>query len=122
MVEWNKIGADKSEAEIELYDYQNDPLETKNIAASNDEIVNSLRAKLEIQQAPKPQWKPGKSSTKKEVERETLFKRRDFDEDGFLTLDEFMRGQPDPEQATSRFPKFDGNNDGVLSREEFVGN
>lgn len=49
-----------------------------------------------------------------------MFDRRDIDHDGQLTLDEFLRDQPDPDIAPARFLKFDKNKDDVLSREEFV--
>lgn len=46
LVEWKKPGAPADTAEIELYDYEVDPLETKNLAAEQPEIVNQLRAIL----------------------------------------------------------------------------
>jgi hypothetical protein len=43
LVEWKKAGADPETAEIELYDYETDPLETKNLAADKPEVVSQLR-------------------------------------------------------------------------------
>lgn len=46
LVEWKKIGAASETAELELYDYEADPGERKNIAASQPKIVAELRAIL----------------------------------------------------------------------------
>ncbi len=46
MVEWKVPGDSPSTADIELYDYQNDPLETKNIASTSSVIVAELRELL----------------------------------------------------------------------------
>lgn len=43
LVEWKKPGDDPSTAELELYDYQTDPLERKNHASEKVEVVNELR-------------------------------------------------------------------------------
>ncbi len=53
-------------------------------------------------------------------DRAKMFQSRDRDNDGQLTREEFLRGQPDPDEAPKRFPRFDTNGDGVLSREEFI--
>lgn len=55
LVEWKEFGAASSTAEYELYDYQEDPLETKNIAAEQPQIVAELAAKLALHPAAKPQ-------------------------------------------------------------------
>ncbi len=57
MVEWKVPGDPASSAEIELYDYQDDPLETKNIASTSPAIVAELREKLAEQGEAKKQWK-----------------------------------------------------------------
>lgn len=54
MVEWKPIGGLAEEAEFELYDYQTDPLETRNLAASQPEVLARLRAIL----ARHPEAKP----------------------------------------------------------------
>lgn len=46
LVEWKKPGAAPESAEIELYDYAADPLETRNLATEQPDVVNRLRAIL----------------------------------------------------------------------------
>jgi iduronate 2-sulfatase len=46
MIEWKVPGTDASGADFELYDYASDPLETRNLAASQPEVVAQLRAIL----------------------------------------------------------------------------
>lgn len=46
LVEWKQPGASSDSAELELYDYQADPDETKNLAAEQPEVVAKLRAIL----------------------------------------------------------------------------
>lgn len=46
LVEWKKIGAAPETAEFELYDYVADATETKNLAASQPEVVAKLRQTL----------------------------------------------------------------------------
>lgn len=46
LVEWKKPGASADTAEFELYDYETDPLETKNLATSQPAIVAQLRSIL----------------------------------------------------------------------------
>ncbi len=53
LVEWKRFGADTSTAEYELYDYQADPLETKNIASEQPDIVARLAAILAAHPAAK---------------------------------------------------------------------
>ena len=43
LVEWKKPGADSKTAEFELYDYEMDPLESKNHAAAKPGVVEELR-------------------------------------------------------------------------------
>jgi iduronate 2-sulfatase len=127
LVEWKKIGEPADTAALELYDYVADPDETKNLAADKPEVVAQLRALLARQPEAKPQIRPAaaKSATKPAAakpkqDRAAMFARRDKNGDGQLTREEFLIGQPDPDEAPKRFPLFDVNKDGVLSREEFI--
>jgi len=54
LVEWRAIGAPPETAEWELYDYEVDPHETKNLAADQPEVVEQLRSILETHPQPKP--------------------------------------------------------------------
>lgn len=54
LVEWKRPGAPADTAEIELYDYESDPLETRNFATDEPEVVGKLRAIL----ARHPEAKP----------------------------------------------------------------
>ncbi|MGY8770279.1 MAG: iduronate-2-sulfatase, partial [Pirellulales bacterium] len=46
MVEWKRAGAPESKTQVELYDYKEDTLEKKNIAASNPEVLSRMKAIL----------------------------------------------------------------------------
>jgi iduronate 2-sulfatase len=54
-VEWKRPGADAGSAILELYDYEADPAETKNLAAEQPDVVAKLRAILANQPEAKPQ-------------------------------------------------------------------
>lgn len=58
---------------------------------------------------------------KKAPDPEKIFKRKDANGDGMLTLDEFKTGLKDKplEMAEKRFGKMDSNGDGKLSLDEF---
>ncbi len=48
LVEWKKPGAAAETAEIELYDYESDPVETRNIAGERPDVVERMRATLAV--------------------------------------------------------------------------
>jgi len=132
MVEWKAPEDSADTAEFELYDYQTDPLETVNIAASQPAVLKDMQAILATHPQPRPQQKAEqtdngskKKSTetttkKKPLDRVAMFRKRDKDNDGVLSPEEFLSGQPDPEEAPKRFPRFDKDGDGVLNETEFV--
>lgn len=125
LVEWKKPGAAVSTAEYELYDYLEDPGETKNFASTQPEMVKTLAALLHQMPEAKPQVKaaaaadaPKRPAAKQD--RAEMFARRDSDKDGKLTKEEFLSQQPDPKDAPARFTRLDRDGDGVLTKEEFV--
>jgi iduronate 2-sulfatase len=121
LVEWKKPDAAPDTADLELYDYQSDPLETKNLAEAQPEIVAKLRAMLAKQPEAKPQISNAKpAAAKPKTNRAALFEKKDSNHDGHLTREEFLNNQPDPDAAPKRFKRFDRNQDGILSREEFI--
>jgi iduronate 2-sulfatase len=119
-VEWKRAGAPADTAEFELYDYQDDPAETKNLAADHTKILNRMRAILASQPEAKPQIAKPDSGSKPKTDRSALFARKDANNDGKLTREEFLAGQPDPDKAPARFIRFDADKDGILTRDEFI--
>ena len=118
LVEWKAPGASADTADIELYDYTADPLETKNIAAENPAVVARLRAILtEKFPEAKPQWR---SPATPKTDRTAMFAQRDKNKDGQLTREEFLANQPDPDKAPARFIQFDADKNGTISAEEFI--
>jgi iduronate 2-sulfatase len=69
LVEWKKPGAAPATAELELYDYVTDPLEKKNLAAEQPEVVGRLRALLAAQPEAKPQVAPGPATDAKKKKK-----------------------------------------------------
>ncbi|MCB1275484.1 sulfatase-like hydrolase/transferase [Prosthecobacter sp.] len=125
LVEWKKPGDPADSAILELYDYEADPAETKNLASSQPEVVAELRKLLATHPEAKPQIsnkpEPKKEASKKpKVDRNVAFDKRDTNKDGKLTMEEFLINQPDPDDAPKRFPLFDKDGNGTLSREEYV--
>ena len=55
LVEWKKPGTPADTAELELYGYQTDPAETKNLVGEQPNVVAKLRALLAAQPEAKPQ-------------------------------------------------------------------
>lgn len=54
LVEWKRIDQPTDAAEYELYDYETDPLETKNLAAELPEVVEELKETLASYPQPVP--------------------------------------------------------------------
>jgi iduronate 2-sulfatase len=130
LVEWKKPGTSSESADLELYDYERDPEETKNLASAQPEIVAKLRSILGQHPEAKPQIRDAAGGGKKaanssgtkrtSTDRAALFARKDKNGDGKLTKEEFLANQPDPDEAPKRWTKFDANNDGFLTKDEFV--
>jgi iduronate 2-sulfatase len=118
LVEWKRPGETADTAELELYDYQDDPTETKNLAVDHADVVQRLRGILATQPEAKPQIAKPNSSSK--TDRAALFARKDTNNDGKLTREEFLDGQADPAKAPARFIRFDADKDGLLTRDEFI--
>ena len=60
LVEWKKPGMPPETAEFELYDYEKDPLETKNLASMEPGVVKKLQALLAAQPEAKAQIRSSK--------------------------------------------------------------
>lgn len=63
LVEWRKIGAPEESAEWELYDYEADPLEQRNLVTDLPAVAAELRQMLTAHPTPKPQIRPAATNT-----------------------------------------------------------
>jgi hypothetical protein len=64
--------------------------------------------------------KGGKHKQKGTATPEEVFKKKDKDGDGMLTLQEIAGKKKDSPKAEKRFAKLDKNSDGKISREELM--
>lgn len=125
----------------QLYNIPNDIGEEHDVAAAHPDVVKALAAKaIAWQKALPPSpardevaktglpvdtpkrakanagGKPGKAP----LDRPLIFKQKDINHDGVMSLEEYLNKFPDEAEGRRRFPTFDTNHDGVLSEEEFV--
>lgn len=117
---------------IELYDELNDPAETKNLAKQPEHsaVIAQLSKHLPPPAVfPIPVAKRGSSSTASsstatpsatDAERSAGFDKKDKNQDGKLTLEEFAAGQKDMDLAKTRFSRRDQGSKGYLTKEEYI--
>jgi N-acetylgalactosamine-6-sulfatase len=123
----------------QLYDIPNDSGEQHNVAAEHPDVTRDLTAQaltwqrsLPPSQArdqvaptglplePRVRRTTEATPAKPATDRGAIFKAKDTDGDGKLTIEEYLHRFPDEAEGRRRFPTFDTNQDGVLSLEEFV--
>ncbi len=135
-----KLFANHNGSSAQLYDIPKDISEEHDVAAGHPDVVKELTAKALAWQKtlppskaretaaatgkpvdmPRKQAAKGKSQGKTAPDRFAMFKAKDTNHDGKLTLEEYLHKFPDEAEGRRRFPTFDTNKDGVLSEEEFV--
>jgi iduronate 2-sulfatase len=118
-------------AATELYDLKQHAVETRSVAEQHPEVVKRLSAYL----PPLAPWnqtgaadtgsvasEAGKSGAARPAgDRKELFGRKDQDQDGTLSLEEFLANLADKDAAKKRFEKWDTDRNGRLTEAEFVG-
>ena len=133
--EW-KLFVAHDGSHAQLFNIPKDISEEHDVAAAHPEIVQSLTSKAlawakslpaspvrdKATQTGLPQdgSNPKPMSKKAALERVEMFKKKDANHDGKLTLEEYLDRFPDQAEGRRRFPTFDSNHDGILSEEEFV--
>ncbi len=121
----------------ELYDMERDPFEESNQALQHPDTVARLKGVTLEWQASLPEspldaeagaqpvkWPKAYDPAEKYLDRNLIFQRSDADQDGRMSREEYLLnfGPPGAErrkEGEARFPVFDKNQDGWLSRDEF---
>lgn len=136
-----KLFLDHQGGAAQLYRIPDDPGELNDLAGKEPEIVKQLSEKalawvktlppsaardkaittgLPVDSRGKPASKAPANPAKPTTDRKTIFKTKDSNHDGSLTLEEYLHRFPDETEGRRRFPGFDTNGDGTLTEEEFV--
>jgi arylsulfatase A-like enzyme len=118
---------------VELYDLKKDIGETRNLAGKMPKKVKELQALIDgfvkktgalypkTNPTYEPNWKPAaKKPTANRASPENFLRKRDKNEDGFLTLKEYI-GNPEGRNVPAlnkQFTRRDGNADGKLTLTE----
>ncbi len=124
----------------QLYDIVKDAGEERDVAAQHPEVVKALSGQALAWQktlppcaareqaaatglaadGPPRRAVSAAAAAKTARERTAMFKVKDTDRDGKLSLEEYLHKFPDEAEGRRRFPTFDADKDGVLTEEEFV--
>ena len=116
----------------ELYDEENDPSETVNLANKPEhrELINSLEKYTPVAGPDASTSNRNTNDAKAESanpstvpsfsDRVSRFDRLDKNKTGRISRDQYKSQQTDPKAADSRFTKWDTDQDGFLTREEFL--
>jgi N-acetylgalactosamine-6-sulfatase len=119
----------------ELYEVERDPGEALNVAAAHADVVARLGDRVLAWQKTLPPgpveaaagrndyaWPQEGAVSKMAAEREPLFVKSDKDQNGELSREEYLSNFPGQQRPVgeARFPTFDANKDGRLSRDEFI--
>ena len=138
--DWPRFGMRKGDwtlvmddSQAELYDVQQDRGQQEDLAGKYPERVESMKQAIAHWKAtlpPLPEVAPSAGATQSPTatkparqpgtDREAAFRKKDLNHDNQLTLEEYLHNFKNPEEVKDRFPRFDKNGDGVLSRAEFV--
>ena len=115
-----KLLTNLDRSRVELYDIPSDPAETTNLATANPDVVERL-ARLALdwkatlppgEERPLPRAK-AKSQRAPSRDRPTMFKAKDTNHDGQLSLEEYLHNFPDEAEGRRRFPTFDTNKNNI---------
>ncbi len=137
---WKLVMTDDAKR-VELHQLDNDRAEAQDVANDHPDIVArltklALRWKATLPTTPNPECLSRQTTTEKpnspkpnakgsavtpEV-RGKAFARWDTNIDNILTLEEYQLGLKGQDNLEARFHSFDKNNDGQLTRQEFIGN
>ena len=118
----------------ELYDVVSDRFQQQDLSRSRPELARQLLNAIDewmesLPELPDPynSVTGRKASTggqpaakKSAIDRPAVFDRKDTDQDGYLNLEEFARHLRSPPPPEQRFKRFDKNQDGKLSKQEFT--
>ncbi len=124
--------------QAQLYRIPQDAGEQRDVAAQHPEVVAALSAKaldwvktlpasptrdamvktgLPMERVNRAK---GKANPAPATSRRDIFNNKDRDQDGKLTLEEFLHNFPDQVEGRRRFQAFDADHDGVLTEAEFI--
>jgi Ca2+-binding EF-hand superfamily protein len=92
----------------------------KRIITTFAALAMSAAFTIAADEAKKPDAAPAPATEKKAGDPEKAFARKDKDNDGNLTKEEFVAGAKDAAKAEAAFAKRDANGDGKVSKEEFA--
>lgn len=116
----------KPNGRTELYQLSTDRTQQTNIAASRSDIVDRLREQVDAWRKTLPSGPFATPAgavlalTEAQQNRLVIFRRKDTDSDGVLSLAEWLAGNSNERVAKARLTKWDDDGDGMLSEKEFV--